>query len=1150
MQTEIEQTMFGESCLLSSLFVFVPEEFALVVKVSTCFHIHHILHLQYFRFFNRSSIYKETSQLEDEAPIPPQQYQNRDKVQHFKEHNLSPRSFRPDTATQQFVMSYNKTAERRPDDLVEMTTYTVEPSMEYVIDSRNLSHGPETNHISRFDNDTMAKGDNEKNTSSASVSVASPESEFAAGQKQQSPSWPPISGSVSANENHTDIHSTCSSPTPPDYAFLRVSDVDVLAQPIKLQPSGRHQSNLPNKKANAARDVSLVNQFIPTSVHTTLRSSAPQADKKGDADSNPISASAAMKEAMEFAEARLKAAKELLERKGDSFKLRKKPSHHRSTRSTEIKAPLPAEVDTSKQKLSVKKSLEEEKNVDDSLSDKNKKSSASILDHTDEGVLPLKKQMTQRCTESYQTSSKIEKLGNWRSGDEFYELTGDEQKFQTDKATGGDNNSKRTSVITGLSNDMKSENVFSATDPDMERYEKLWEVNDGMDVGVKHANLSEDNTASVGKESVILETSTENMAHLEIHSSKFEGLVTQESDKESYNGADDECVEPPSMIGTPTKLDSTKDMSGSLSEADLSGNHASVLGDLGNCSPNVSPVSGTSQEHTNSKLVPEVPCEDGVQYTSGGNEQSQETAEVSNPDISRLSNIKSLILEELGDFYVSDAAPRGLSTVDQEVETYGREKFSFISKSFLHNKNAEIKEVPPEEVEKVENRKKDGPCAHPDETDIDLNAECPQESNITSENKNMADCEESNMLNVFEVASKLIKRDLDQETQESSRHGKIDSRMEDKTNGFVSDLKNKEAEEIPSENGEKCNTEKGSNLSMKSSESTVGGQSDLDAKCNPTVEKVVSGSFSGAASDSTSTTTITPQDEAASSSEMYTPVQHSVQKDESATSQISIKSASDVKETGEVSCKGERELPGEKFTCEENKNRANKMEENYTTSRVPKAEHGPSPLEKTHSLPKSAEGHTVSAEAMKKESLGVRRGKERDNVIRTENTSEKDKMSSQRTEEAKETERRSQKERELAEEKERRKLEEERERERKKDRLAVERATREAHERAFAEAREKAEKMAFERRTAARQRSSAEAREKEERANAEARIKAERAAVERATAEARERAIEKAKVEKAIAEARERRERYRSSFKERSTNQVGDDFWYTHCVMK
>jgi hypothetical protein len=436
---------------------------------------------------------------------------------------------------------------------------------------------------------------------------------------------------------------------------------------------------------------------------------------------------------------------------------------------------------------------------------------------------------------------------------------------------------------------------------------------------------------------------------------------------------------------------------------------------------------------------------------------------------------------------------------------------------------------------------------------VNLNAECPEESDITSQNKKLANCEESDVLNVFEVASKLIKRDLEQEIRESLMHDEVDSRMKEGTNEFISDLKSKEAEETPLENGEKTNTEEEStqgNLSTKSSESTVRGQSDLDVKCNATVEKAGSESFSGAASDSTSRMTITPQDEAASSSEMYTPMQHSVQKDESATSQMSNKSASAVKETGKVCCEGERELPREMSTCEEIKNRANKMEENYTTSSIPKAEHGPSPLEKTHSLPKSAEGHTVSAEAMKNEALGVRRARGKDNVIRMESTSEKDEGSSQRTE-AKERERRLQKEGELAKEKERRKLEEEeRERERKKDRLAVERATREAHERAFAEAREKAEKMAFERVTAARQRASAEAREKEERASAEARMKAERAAVERATAEARERAIEKAKAEKALAEARERRGRYRSSFKERSTNQVGDVFWYTRCMMK
>ncbi|KAH7515179.1 hypothetical protein JRO89_XSUnG0164200 [Xanthoceras sorbifolium] len=131
-------------------------------------------------------------------------------------------------------------------------------------------------------------------------------------------------------------------------------------------------------------------------------------------------------------------------------------------------------------------------------------------------------------------------------------------------------------------------------------------------------------------------------------------------------------------------------------------------------------------------------------------------------------------------------------------------------------------------------------------------------------------------------------------------------------------------------------------------------------------------------------------------------------------------------------------------------------------------------------------------------------------------------------------------EREL--EKERlRKIEEEREREREreKDRMAVDLATLEARERAYAETRERTERNAVERATSvARQRALSEARERLEKACAEAkektfgerssmeaRLRAERAAVERATAEARERAVEKAMAERATFESRERVER-------------------------
>jgi len=597
-------------------------------------------------------------------------------------------------------------------------------------------------------------------------------------------------------------------------------------------------------------------------------------------------------------------------------------------------------------------------------------------------------------------------------------------------------------------------------------------------------------------------------------------------------------------------------MSGSLPEACSSGNASDFKG-LGDSIPKVSPVAGTSQEDTNSK-VEEAPCNDGMQCTSGSDETLQEPSDVSNVAISQGSNIKSLILEELKESDACDTflEPR-LSKIEQESETYGREKFSFIDESLLHNKGVKIHEALSDEVEKVKTEEV-SPCTHPEEIVVDLDAECPEDENdIILQNDSFADGEEPNMLNVFEVASNLIKRELDQEMHGSLGHGEVGN-VEEGMDGLISHVNDNEADETPLANSDRMVSEEGSapcnQEDQKSPESTNRGRNDLDVKCDTTCDEVGSKSFPGdeviikAASDSANRTTINLKEELASSSEIYTRKQHLMQTDNSAMSQTSC-SVPGFGETGEISNRRERELPTLRSTSEE-KSRASKLEEKDTTSRISKAEHGPSPLGTTHGLTKSAEGlSSVSAETWKKDTLGVQRAKERENLTRADNTTEKDNGSSRKAQEAKESERRLQKERELAEEKERRKLEEEeRERERKKDRLAVERATREAHERAFAEAREKAEKMAQERITAARQRASAEAREKEERASAEAaveratreaRIKAERAAVERATTEARERAIEKAKTEKALAEARERRERYRSSFKEsfKSTNQ-------------
>lgn len=129
----------------------------------------------------------------------------------------------------------------------------------------------------------------------------------------------------------------------------------------------------------------------------------------------------------------------------------------------------------------------------------------------------------------------------------------------------------------------------------------------------------------------------------------------------------------------------------------------------------------------------------------------------------------------------------------------------------------------------------------------------------------------------------------------------------------------------------------------------------------------------------------------------------------------------------------------------------------------------------------------------------------------------KDEIRNKVVSEDREKEEKLQRERELENER-LRKIEEERERqiEREKDRMAVDRATLEARERAFAETRERAERAAVDRATAEfRQRALAEARERLEKACAEAR--------ERSLAE---KAMEgRLRVEKATAEARERAER-------------------------
>ncbi|KAM3300469.1 hypothetical protein ACQJBY_041471 [Aegilops geniculata] len=933
--------------------------------------------------------------------------------QHFKEHESSPIPSLPDS--REFVMSYYKTTQAKPDDLVEMTTCTVHPSVDYVVGSSNFSPAPATNHVSKMDNGIMANGDRGKKSplTSVTANVRSPESDFTFDQKQHIPECPPLSENVSANESNqkSDSHATPSNGKPfADYAFMRASTPTVQTQPKVPLPSLGQQPKVLNKKESAAkRDFHFANHSgTPTSVQVPASTKLARAEKRADAalsntEANPSSAAAAMKEAMEYAEARLRAAKELMERKGDSFKIRKKPSHHRSTRSVEIKAPV--EVYAFEENLSVKKPANEQNNSENFVFDKHQQVSAVGSNHHGDSakmVLPLKKpqQMMRTHTMPCQTSSNIEKLGNWRSGDEYFELTGDYQKCQNGTVRGKEDNWERSKPVTEPSEGQKAKTKVTTQGSGLERYEKLWDVSGASDLGVKEENQKEVSTVPMekGEDTTILETSTDNMAHKGIDNTQLEGLLIVENSEGSH---DDGSFELPCMSEITPEVDFIKDVPNSLS-ASSSANYAT---DLGNSSMSEGSLTGTSEEPKNSEGGLEVRYDDEMQCISGSSKTSQEPPEVAHVGSSQASQIKSLILEELEGSCVTQASPRVQSKSELEAETYGREKFSFVGESYLHNENEKIIEVPREslisEVEKADGEVELRPHAHSEESVPDEDVECPEESDITQQTNNPV---VSTMLNVFEIASKFIKGDLDQEIQGSLGSVEVKNTTEEGTDRFESDGKGKEAEKPHSENSEKTDIEAESahdtdkllsDCEMKEAEippsensektdaeeesahanqeepttsasDTNKGESVVDAQGNITGDEMGSAASSGdevtikSANDGPTELTVNTKDEPTSCPEMSTGLQQLSQNVESATSQTSNAYVPGADETKEACKEAERVLP---TTFEEENGRVYRMEEKVSRERISRAEpkHQHSPLEKSDSATSQTSYENVPA---------------------------------------------------------------------------------------------------------------------------------------------------------------------------------------------
>ncbi|OEL16553.1 Auxilin-like protein 1 [Dichanthelium oligosanthes] len=425
---------------------------------------------------SRSSIRKESGQLDAEPSILYQQYPDTGCDQQFDEEQFYPESF-PPHGEQRFSMSYNKATRGRADDVVEMTTCIVEPSISYVVASCNLSNDSEMDNVPVTDSGTHANGVKEEMSPQnvAAVSLKSANGASVVDQQQHIPTCPLISENICEDESfskRSSTHSVSSEEAPsPDYPFLRVSDISLPAAPIKVQPPPMPPSKLLNKNGNK---------------------------EHGDADVNPNSAAAAaMKEAMEFAEARLKAAKDLMERKGGSFKLRKRPAHHRSTKSTEIKEfKAPEELHLFEEKLNIRLAKEENQNNDIALLDTNGGDGALKPAHCDrdkKGIIsPGKPQ------EMMQNGNELEQLGKWTSDAEFFELVSNDQRCRPNETACQGNDDLMTNSFTKPDQSEKEMAEGFAGEP--RRFRKLWDSNNTTVLRMEHVNQGKDGIASMEAE--------------------------------------------------------------------------------------------------------------------------------------------------------------------------------------------------------------------------------------------------------------------------------------------------------------------------------------------------------------------------------------------------------------------------------------------------------------------------------------------------------------------------------------------------------------------------------------------------------------------------------------------------------------------------
>ncbi|KAK1267799.1 hypothetical protein QJS04_geneDACA005128 [Acorus gramineus] len=254
-------------------------------------------------------------------------------------------------STKQLNMDYHKIS-RSDEDAMNGTTHIAQlhsvPGYSFVIDgssdclTESIAVEPKSNGKAEH-----LKKDESHSTSSSSRNSRD---ELKACQDPFSPKSNASSDLSSSDQNQS--HHSGSRPTSsrgrssPTNSFITISDVNLQTQPTRVPPPSRPPPKLPIKWESRAA----VNPKVDKSFHVASfsrarpheeaakDSSPPFLDVEVDAGSAVAASVAAMKEAMEQAQMRLKSAKESMQRKKDNLHSRKKSFQSEGPKSNDHRA--------------------------------------------------------------------------------------------------------------------------------------------------------------------------------------------------------------------------------------------------------------------------------------------------------------------------------------------------------------------------------------------------------------------------------------------------------------------------------------------------------------------------------------------------------------------------------------------------------------------------------------------------------------------------------------------------------------------------------------------------------------------------------------------------------------------------------------------